>query len=45
MSPLTHQLFNFLSQLLKAKKGVKGHQKEIPFFLMRAVQVAVHWFS
>jgi hypothetical protein len=28
------QLFNFLSQLLKAKKGAKGHQKEIPFFLM-----------
>jgi hypothetical protein len=35
------RLFNFLSQLLKAKKGAKGHQKgakrhqkEIPFFLM-----------
>ena len=30
-----HQLFNFLSQLLKAKKGAKGHWKEITFFLMK----------
>ena len=29
-----HQLFNFLSQLLKAKKGAKGCWKEITFFLM-----------
>ena len=33
-----HQLFNFLLQLLKAKKGAKGCWKEITFFLMHSRQ-------
>ena len=31
------QLFNFLSQLLKAKKGAKGCWKEVTFFLMPGI--------